>query len=366
MKGDAERRKKQLTAKKKSSKLDWSMGLSSGSTLLNLACTGRPSAAALPGDFVWAIGDSHSGKTWLALSFLAEAANNPKYKDYALIYDSVENGAKMDKEKFFGKSLVERLLPPAYDENDESLPAYSTTVEEFYFNLSNCFDSGTPVIYVLDSMDALDSEADEEKFDEQLSNYNKGKQTETGSYGTSKAKINSSGLRRAALRLTKTNSILIVISQTRDAIGFGAQFNPKTVSGGKALKFYTGIQLWMAAAGDVTSTRKGKTRKLGIKSQVKVEKNRYTGQKHVVKFPIKWNYGLDDLTSMIEWMVEEGVWKKEKEGVNAKELGLKGTVDGLVVQVEERGLERELKLAVTEAWEDIVESCNTGRKPRYQ
>ncbi len=363
MSDDTERRKKRLLAKKKPVKLDWSKVLSSGSTLLNLACTGRSNAAVLPGDFLWAIGDSNSGKTWLALSFLAEAANNPKFDNYMLIYDSVENGAKMDKEKFFGKNLTDRLQAPSYD--NEASPEYSTTIEEFYYNLGNCFDECAPMIYVLDSMDAVDSEADEEKYEEQRDNFNKGRKTETGSFGTAKARANSSGLRRATIKSEKTQSILIIVSQTRDNIGFGAQFNPKTVSGGKALKFYSHIQLWMASTGDIKATRKGKMRKLGINTQVKVEKNRYTGQKHTVGFPIKWNHGLDDITSLINWMVEEGIWKKGTGGIDAKELGLKGSADGIVAQIEEKGLEKELRLAVTEAWEDIIESCNTGRKKRY-
>lgn len=364
MSDETEKNKKKLLAKKKVTKIDWSRGLSSGSTLLNLACTGRPHAAVLPGDFLWMIGDSHSGKTWLALSFLAEAANSPKYDGYTLIYDSVENGAKMDKEKFFGKGLVERIQPPLYDDETD-LPDYSTTIEELYFNLGNAFELKAPFIYVLDSMDALDSETDEDKFEEKLEAFNKGKKVEAGSYGTAKAKANSDGLRRAASKLTRTDSILIVVSQTRDNIGFGSQFNPKTVSGGKSLKFYSHIQLWMSSAGDIKATRKGKVRKLGINAQVKVDKNRYTGQKNVIQFPIRWNYGLDDLTSMVEWMVEEGLWKKEKGGIVAKDMNLKGTVEGIVAQIEEQGKERDLKLVVTEAWEDIIEACNTGRKKRY-
>ena len=361
-KEETERLKKKLTQRRKPVKPDWNKGLSSGSTLLNLATTGRNFATVLPGDLLWVIGDSNSGKSWMTLSCMAEAANNKHYDDYRLIYDSVENGAKMDKGRFFGRKMEERLEAPRYD---GELPLYSSTVEEFYCNIDDALESGTPVVYALDSMDALDSEQDEDKFEEVKEAFLKGKKAESGSYGTAKAKANSSGLRRVANKLEKTKSILIIISQTRENIGFGSQFNPKTVSGGKALKFYSHVQLWMSTVGDIKATRKGKTRSLGVNVAVKVDKNRYSGQKHKIEFPIRWNYGLDDLSSMIDWLVEEGVWKKTKGMIEAKGLDLKGTVDGLVAQIEEKKLQRELKGLVTEAWEDIIESCNTGREKRY-
>ena len=60
---------------------------------------------------------------------------------------------------------------------------------------------------------------------------------EGGSYGTEKAKINSERLRPVVNALRKNGSILILISQSRDRIGFGAKFDPKTRGGGNAPTF---------------------------------------------------------------------------------------------------------------------------------
>ena len=76
--------------------------VSTGCTLLNLACTDRPDVGFLKGHYYYLVGDSASGKTWLTLSCFAEASLNPAFKDYRFVFDDVENGALMDIEHYFG------------------------------------------------------------------------------------------------------------------------------------------------------------------------------------------------------------------------------------------------------------------------
>ena len=89
--------------------------------------------------------------------------------------------------------------------------------------------------HVLDSMDALLAMASNKKFAKRKQATRGDGEEIKGSYGMDKPKENSESLRRALAGLRKTGSILIVISQTRDNIGFGAMFQPKTRSGGHAL-----------------------------------------------------------------------------------------------------------------------------------
>src|SRR2546423_5801296 len=76
--------------------------LSSGSTLLNLACTDHPDLGFFKGAYYYLVGDSVSGKTWLSLSCFAEACCNDAFHDYRLIFDDVEGGALMDIRRYFG------------------------------------------------------------------------------------------------------------------------------------------------------------------------------------------------------------------------------------------------------------------------
>jgi len=83
--------KKALRRKKKREKLSF---LSTGSTLLNLACTGKPYYGFAKGHYYFIVGDSVSGKTFLSLTCLAEASINPNFDNYRFIYDKDFLGRK--------------------------------------------------------------------------------------------------------------------------------------------------------------------------------------------------------------------------------------------------------------------------------
>lgn len=355
-----------LTQEKKPEQHKWEDGLSTGSTLLNLACSGLPTIGFLRGGFYYFVGDSSSGKSFCVLTCLAEAANNPKYDNYQLIYDAPEDGAQMDFVRFFGNKMATRLQPPEKDE--DSKPIYSSTLESFYFHTDTVLNKG-PAIYVLDSMDALTTMDDEDKFDEQKAAYEKGKET-SGSYGTSKAKLNSGLLRVIFNRLRDTGSILLVISQTRDRIGFGAQFNPRTRSGGRALTFYAHLELWSSILEHLTVTHNTKEREQGIVCEVHIKKNRLTGRNRKVKIPIYHSYGIDDIGSCIDYLIEEKHWIKSNGGV-IEAIGfdnkdLKGRKETLVQKIQEGGLENQLREIVAKVWNSIEEAVSIERKPRYQ
>lgn len=336
--------------------------LSSGSTLLNLACSGKWSGAFLKGNYYHFVGDSQAGKTWLALATLAEASISKAFGHYRLIYDNGENGALMNIERFFGSELAEKLEPPSKGRDD--VPVFSTTSEELYFHIDDAVEYGEPFIYVQDSLDVLDAEADAEKFTADKRAYRKGKETK-GTYAMDKAKVNSSRLRRVINGLRKTGSILFVISQTRDNIGPGATYNPRTYAGGRSLKFYAQLQIWYAVKKKLTKEVRGKERQLGILSKIDVKKNRLTGTERSVEVPIYHSYGADDLGSCIDYLIAEGHWKKLKGVIRATDFDFVGKRNALIHKIEEEGMEKDLRSLVADVWNEIEEECSIKRKPRY-
>ena len=72
--------------RKKKAKPTTSNLLSSGSTLLNLACSNNPFGAFLAGHYYWFAGDSDTGKTFLCMTCFAEALRHPLFKNYKLIF----------------------------------------------------------------------------------------------------------------------------------------------------------------------------------------------------------------------------------------------------------------------------------------
>jgi RecA/RadA recombinase len=336
--------------------------LSFGSTLLNCACSGRPVGGIPKGSYVLQIGDSGSAKTWLAMSILAEAAMNEEFEDYLLIYDNAENGALMDIEKHFGSKLAERLEPPSGSQEE---PEYSTLVEDFYYKLDDLFAREKPFIYILDSNDALSSKEDEEKHQEKKAAAAENKDT-TGSYGTGKAKVHSNNLRRVCARLRDLKCILIIIGQTRDKIGFGSQFDPKTRSGGKALKFYAHLELWNAITGQIKKKVNGKDRQIGKYIQIKVKKNRVTGFEPTIEIPVYHAFGIDDVGSCIDFLVDEKHWSYNKGTVKAPEFDFQGRLEELIKKIEMEEEEQEVRMLVGKVWKEIQKASTIKRKARYE
>lgn len=341
--------------------------LRSGSTLLDLASSGSIDGAFATGTYVFLVGDSRSGKTFLSLTCLAEASLNPAFDKYRFIHDDVEGGALMDIEKFFGKRVAERLTPP--QTNAEGEPVYSDTVEEFYYNLHDALTEG-PCIYVLDSMDGLSSDAEGKKFDEHKKAAREGGDTK-GDYGDGKAKVNSRMLRKCLKALKKTDSILIIINQTRDNVG-GGMFEPKKIrSGGHALTFYATTELWSSVGTDIKKTVRGKDRVIGVNCRLVIKKNRVSGRKRDITIPIYYSFGIDDLGSCVDYLVEEKRWEKKKGSANITvpegDLGkeIKGTREKLITLIEQEGLTNRLKEIVQEVWLDIESACAVVREPRY-
>jgi hypothetical protein len=315
---------------------------------LNLGATGRIAGCFVKGHYYWFVGDSTSGKSFLALTCFAEACINPNFDGYRIIYDNAEDGALMDIEKFFGKAVVDRIEPPAGTKEE---PEFSETTEDFYFNIDDAVEGGVPFIYVLDSMDMLESNEDQDKFKEVKDARKKNKKV-TGSFGMQKAKANSAYVRRIVRGCRDTGSIVIIISQTRDNVGYGSQYDPKRASGGRSLKFYATLEIWTSVKEKLKKTLRGKARKIGIRSKVQLKKNRITGKDRDVLVPIFYDRGIDDLESCIDFLLEEKHWTGTDSSINAPEFDFKGSKDKLVQRIENADEEIELRKLTAKVWND--------------
>jgi RecA/RadA recombinase len=316
--------------------------LSTGSTLLNLACSGRYKGAIPVGRYLLMVGKSAAGKTWLAHQIMAEAANNKRFDDHELYYDDAEGGALMDKEHYFGKRVVSRLKAPHKD-------GASRYLEEFYDRVDDLAASGQPFIYVLDSQDVLTTKAEQKAVKKHRMQRNK---------------IHSQRIRNVVTGVQKTDSILIILSQTRKNMGFSSRFNPDVRAGGEALRFYNHLELWLRSKGRKKKKVNGKDRDVGTDTMVKIEKNRVSGRLGTI--PILWSYGVDDISSCIDYLIEERHWKETRGVLLAEDLDFEGPRRKLIKQIEKEGLETDLREVVQTVWRQIEEATKANRKPRYE
>lgn len=355
--------------------------LSTGCTLLNMAFSGTPGGGVPKGGYLYMVGDSGAGKTWFTFNLFAEAARNKQFAGHRFVFDNAENGALMDVGHYFGSSVLERLNPPTTDTDGE--PLHSSTVQQFYYHLEMNVREG-PCIYVLDSMDALNDDADEKVFEAELHKYETGKGQVPGSMGMAKAKSNSKNINRMVQSLRSNGSILVVISQTRDRIGSHIP-GLKTRGGGHALKFYAHLEVWLKVKGPLVRRFHGKDREVGSLIQMDVQKNRVNGwEGKVPLISFLKGYGVDDLGSCVDYLLEEKHWSKIKSkkgddsfgdedsghdlnpSLSAPEFEFEGKKDVLIKNIQERGDEWELQQVVAKVWREILDAAKPDRMPRYR
>jgi len=324
-----------------------------GSITFNLECSGRIEGAFQLGKIVNLIGDSHAGKTLFALTVFAECSLLDRFSNYRFIYDDVEAANEFDTAYLFGKNVNDRI------ESEQG--ERSKTIEDFNDNLARAIEHEKPFIYVLDSFDALTTEAALEKDEANRKAREKGNQIK-GSYGDGKAKIASEMFNKRTQGLSDDESVVIIISQTRDNIGFGAMFTPKTRSGGRALKFYSFHEIWLACQ----KREKKKKRTVVTNVQAKITKNKLTGRHGEAYFPILFDYGVDSITSCVNFLLDDGPWSGSNKSINTK-----GFVDGniklvdLIEEIEDKNREDELFKLCQDAYCTLMDNLKPNRKRRY-
>jgi len=327
----------------------------SGSTLLNLVCSDSIKGGFVKGSMINVIGDSHTGKTILALTCLAEVSNRKRYDDYLLFYDDAENACNFNIKKLLGNIAFERitfLSPPSF------------TIEQWADRVRELLKEGKKFIYVLDSLDALTSESEVELLEKQIKERARSGVTLSESYGTEKAKAISQMLRTISNDLKQTESLLYVISQVRENIG-ARQFMPRyRRSGGKALDHYSQHVFWLATKEVIKSSKRNIP--IGQLTQIKCTKNKVTGKIRSIEVPIYYSYGVDDIGSMINFLMSEGRWKRNGGIIHCPELNFNGTKNQLIQFIEDsKHGESKLKKIVWEQWNKIESELELGRKSKY-
>jgi len=340
--------------------------ISTGSTLLNLACSGMWEGGYYLGSEVHLKGDPSTGKSLLALTIMAEAVSNPRFDGYDLKYIELESAMHFNLEEIFGPKIKRVEIIP----DNEHKGNYTTVNWE---NDHQVFmKGGKPIISVTDSWDSLP--LPEDLIVKKIKETEDGEEPKAskGGWKTGKAILASEGFRKTIARIGKTKSVSLVLSQTRQNLKQGFGQPEKTTSGGDAIRFYAthAVGLYFGAAINVDI--RGKKRRVGSYVYLDVDKNKLTGKRRKVKIAIYDAYGIDDLQSMIEWMRDENFWGNDRGRINTEgDLGLNKTyhIKDMIKYIEDENKEDELRQIVGQCWNDleneIMESIS-GRKPRYK
>jgi recombination protein RecA len=308
----------------------------SGSAVMNAALGG----GWVLGRVANIVGDRSSGKTLLAIEACANFHH--RYPQGYIRYAEAEAA--------FDEKYAEALGMPIHAVDFAAGDNAIVTVEDFNNDLVRVMDAhkDKPILYILDSLDALSDEAEQ------------GREITDSSYGGSKPKKMGEMFRRLVQRLEKQNVLLIVVSQLRDKLNvtFGEK---QTRSGGRALDFYASHIVWLAETGKIKRTIDKVDRVIGVNVRARVKKNKVGLPFRECAYPIIFGYGVDDLTANVEWLLEVGRDKRLEE-VGMSKAGYKVRINNLRDKGGQavRDVREKLNTMVVEEWQAI----ETGFLPK--
>ena len=269
--------------------------ISTGCYALNRVLTGLYDKGLPVGGILQLQGNSSTGKTLFATTFLTAAQKEGWYVKL------------LDAENTFSKDFGSKLGV----NSDTLLYSCPETLEQAFNDVVDTIDDirqhdkKTPILMVIDSVAVLAT-------DEELSRDKIGNTSVTD--GARRALVFGSMLRKVNTVLKKNRATLVVINQIRSKINVMYGNPETTAAGGKALEFYLSADMKCKSnkTSDVVKDEDKKPK--GIVGEVQIVKNKLGVPFQQCAFRVLFDKGLDPYYGLEELLKEDGLIEISSSG----------------------------------------------------
>lgn len=279
--------------------------ISTGSTLLDYIISNRPNGGIPVGKLTEIVGEEASGKSLLCAHIIA----NTQKKGGIAIYLDTESAANPDFMKRLGVDISKLvyLQPGSIEECYEAI--------EKTMVMARAKNTTCPITIIWDSTAASPPKAELE-----------GDYDPNSRIGLA-AKAHAKGMRKLTLNVAFDKVTLVFTNHLKVKIGvmFG---DPMTTSGGKAIPYHASVRIRLTKSTELKDEKNDKE-VFGIHTYAKVFKNRLGPPMRKCAFDILFAHGVDDASSVREYLWERGIITKAagwlKMDVNGQERKFRST-----------------------------------------
>jgi len=354
--------------KKASPKIEF---IGTGCTAFDLALSGKGRRGGFArGRIANIVGDGSTGKTLLALETAAWCYHNlkkvrskifPPVKNMSIVYNNVEGVMDFPLETMFGRGFSRSI---------EWIRI--STAEAIGRDLQRrvkAMKKGDFFLYICDSWDGVKPEEEVDRFEKEAKTDKK----ISDGYGLSKQQYVGEFFRNITdtiygneysttydYQTNQKDVTLLFNSQIRQKIN-ATKFEKQVYRvGGKAFDFWTHQVAWLYRAGKIQPEKKGKKVTIGVKVRAVIERNKCAPPWKEANFPILFDYGIDDIGSMVDF-----VCGPQSKGFSFK--GISSNVkEKFITALEDKNLADEFRSHYIETWHKIEDSAKVVRRPKYE